>query len=887
MLHTDPAATSSRAPKKRKADDSPSTHPHPHPHSTHAPPPTSAGPGPGGAVPSAAPSGAHHHQHHLVGLPNPSTAALEEVRPYRSRKSRPCDLCRSRKSRCVVFDAGAPCYLCGLNGRACTFLKGTTKRKRPPPASATAATAAAGAKREEAEGGADGKARAKGKKGKVEEGEQSDGDEEEGEEEEEEEEESGSEESVDDADQASDQPGAEHGQERRESSSASSAGAKRPAMMSSASTGGNGSGGADFLLSKPKLIKRRSTMLSPVTATLAGQQQHQQQQAATAARRRRQASLGGATSSSATSTSNASPGKSSSFMPALPRSASQRSWGAGAGAEASSGFHALINAIVTGEEEEDDEGEKEEQSRDGKGHERERSAQSQKRGTEAGDGSGAVGSEADGAGADSAAEPHGEQSATATNGTFHGGETKPTPFVVGSSSSTDPILQQVVHSYHDTRRSSSSEEHHDDDDEGDAHHAAHHHEPQGAASASHLAQAPTGFDASSARNGAASSTSSASENAIKAPLLPPLEIRRVTQDTSSKSVFFAFVENPYSQQGTATASTTIGKAGFEKLKAALRPGRRKVLMEWYATRDAAAFPILAQSQRRAYREAVQRAAAKPDAAGEEPAEPEIPLPTLLAHATLATASVYDTKIRPISRQAWADNLHALKQQFDFTSTLTLQVALTDLTGRPSINMSGNFRTISQAYALAHMLGLHIDCSTWKFSKDERDLRIRIWWALLIHDKMSSLCWGTPSMISRNDFTTPLPNRRNSPCMQHLHDDDLHSFQFESCYEIVPNTHTPGDTFVALAKLTLVLDEILRDFHSTRSNLPEKDAFYVAKKVKAFMLELEDWKDGLASTLRDVFDELPSHNPPRENDDARMCAAWKTPGTSECAVASEG
>ncbi|KAF7319969.1 hypothetical protein MKEN_00780800 [Mycena kentingensis (nom. inval.)] len=46
--------------------------------------------------------------------------AVESSRPYRSRKSRPCDRCRSRKQRCITKPSGT-CLNCQISAVACTF----------------------------------------------------------------------------------------------------------------------------------------------------------------------------------------------------------------------------------------------------------------------------------------------------------------------------------------------------------------------------------------------------------------------------------------------------------------------------------------------------------------------------------------------------------------------------------------------------------------------------------------------------------------------------------------------------------------------------------------------------------------------------------------------
>lgn len=48
-------------------------------------------------------------------------------RPYRSKKQRPCDLCRRRKTCCVIHDK-PPCMLCAKHGVKCTFAQKPSRR---------------------------------------------------------------------------------------------------------------------------------------------------------------------------------------------------------------------------------------------------------------------------------------------------------------------------------------------------------------------------------------------------------------------------------------------------------------------------------------------------------------------------------------------------------------------------------------------------------------------------------------------------------------------------------------------------------------------------------------------------------------------------------------
>ncbi|GAA5820317.1 hypothetical protein JCM3770_004044 [Rhodotorula araucariae] len=51
-----------------------------------------------------------------------STIEATSVRPFRSKKVRPCDSCRRRKNRCAIPSDGGACVECRQTGRECTFL---------------------------------------------------------------------------------------------------------------------------------------------------------------------------------------------------------------------------------------------------------------------------------------------------------------------------------------------------------------------------------------------------------------------------------------------------------------------------------------------------------------------------------------------------------------------------------------------------------------------------------------------------------------------------------------------------------------------------------------------------------------------------------------------
>ena len=63
--------------------------------------------------------------------PDSSTPTIDRVtnvRKYRSKLQRPCDLCRSRKVHCSIPYPSQPCTLCERTKRSCTFVEKTNRK---------------------------------------------------------------------------------------------------------------------------------------------------------------------------------------------------------------------------------------------------------------------------------------------------------------------------------------------------------------------------------------------------------------------------------------------------------------------------------------------------------------------------------------------------------------------------------------------------------------------------------------------------------------------------------------------------------------------------------------------------------------------------------------
>jgi predicted nucleic-acid-binding Zn-ribbon protein len=63
----------------------------------------------------------------VAGKPTSTNGPVSNIR---SRRERPCDACRRRKSRCVIHEGAALCVLCEFHKQECTFVQSPLPRKR-------------------------------------------------------------------------------------------------------------------------------------------------------------------------------------------------------------------------------------------------------------------------------------------------------------------------------------------------------------------------------------------------------------------------------------------------------------------------------------------------------------------------------------------------------------------------------------------------------------------------------------------------------------------------------------------------------------------------------------------------------------------------------------
>ncbi|KAI0533285.1 fungal-specific transcription factor domain-containing protein [Xylaria digitata] len=154
--------------------------------------------------------------------------------------------------------------------------------------------------------------------------------------------------------------------------------------------------------------------------------------------------------------------------------------------------------------------------------------------------------------------------------------------------------------------------------------------------------------------------------------------------------------------------------------------------------------------------------------------------------------------------------------------------LLNVAGRPLTAMIGNGVLLGSAISLAHSLGLNRNCLDWNISSSEKNLRTRLWWAIVIFDKWFSVTHGTPQQLRASQHDVP------SPGLAAVADG-----------ERATNDFTMYSTFEALARLSEVLETYLDHVF----NLNQQPGNSNSKLRVLLEKKLAQWEDHLPSELR--------------------------------------
>ncbi|KAH3904477.1 hypothetical protein HBI56_171410 [Parastagonospora nodorum] len=189
--------------------------------------------------------------------------------------------------------------------------------------------------------------------------------------------------------------------------------------------------------------------------------------------------------------------------------------------------------------------------------------------------------------------------------------------------------------------------------------------------------------------------------------------------------------------------------------------------------------------------------------------------------------------RPDLNFIWNNAITALQDDFLGPTISTVPAALLDMLGRPVRAVTGNIVNAGRVVTLAQSLGLHRDPSSWKITVHEKNVRMRLWWGVVIHDHWSSVGHGIPPTINPRYYDVP-------PVTS-----DMLAFPTipQSCLN-------SASTFIQLCKLTQILGEVLPHVYALRLDLDE--LWTCLRKTE---YALDNWLADLPPSL--IFNRLTS------------------------------
>ncbi|KAI1394427.1 fungal-specific transcription factor domain-containing protein [Hypoxylon trugodes] len=205
------------------------------------------------------------------------------------------------------------------------------------------------------------------------------------------------------------------------------------------------------------------------------------------------------------------------------------------------------------------------------------------------------------------------------------------------------------------------------------------------------------------------------------------------------------------------------------------------------------------------------------------------LSSLYAHGLV----YWKSELQPIDQRSpdvrfiWNLASEALQSELFLSPGIsTLTAILLNIGGRPTTALVGNGIRLGSAVSLAYALGLNRDPLSWDISWSEKMLRMHTWWALLTHDRWSSLAYGTPPHIQKSFCDVPQPKVE---------------YQFNANRQ---EDTSANSVFVALSGLTDILDHYLQYLYRI-----DKETSGYADSLE---LGLNRWVENLEPNIRPII-----------------------------------
>lgn len=179
--------------------------------------------------------------------------------------------------------------------------------------------------------------------------------------------------------------------------------------------------------------------------------------------------------------------------------------------------------------------------------------------------------------------------------------------------------------------------------------------------------------------------------------------------------------------------------------------------------------------------------------------------------------------RPDQDFAWSVAMQAMIADIQKGDMATILTTVFNVAGRPSKGFVSNMTSVSRVVAISHSCGLNHDCQEWKISDQEKRLRWKVWWAVLIHDRWQNFAQGTPPQINKAHYDVQLP-----------------TIEILACDRInVQKHYRAAECYIELCKLTEIIGDVLPLIYHIRSG---NDGI-AAEQTSRSEIELNRWHQG--------------------------------------------
>lgn len=112
-------------------------------------------------------------------------------------------------------------------------------------------------------------------------------------------------------------------------------------------------------------------------------------------------------------------------------------------------------------------------------------------------------------------------------------------------------------------------------------------------------------------------------------------------------------------------------------------------------------------------------------------------------------------------------------------------------------------------AMAHELGVHVDCSAWAIPQWEKGLRRRLAWALYMQDRWTAFTNGRPMLIHHDDWDVPFCTASDFP--------ELERDASQTGGTGNVTYHMGWELFVGHIELSQLLGEIMHTYHAAAAS----------------------------------------------------------------------